>query len=178
MIVLAFLGNPGKKYARTRHNIGFITGEGLAAEEGIAVKQKQFKAVTGTGKIAGKEVLFLFPQTYMNNSGESVQAACRYYRTKPEQIIACHDEIEYAFGRVEMKFGGGHRGHNGIRSIIQHTGSPDFYRLRFGVGRPENPDLSVADYVLGKFFSEEEKKISELLPGVYSLITDTIRSMD
>lgn len=178
MIVLAFLGNPGRKYARTRHNIGFIVGEALAAEEGISLKQKQFKGITGTGKIAGREVLFLFPQTYMNNSGEAVQAACRYYRIEPGQIITCHDEIEYAFGRVEMKFGGGHRGHNGIRSIIQHTGSPDFHRLRFGVGRPEHPDLSVADYVLGKFFPEEEKKIEELFPSIFSLITETIKSIE
>ncbi len=177
MIILAFLGNPGRKYARTRHNIGFITGEGLAAHEGIAVKQKQFKALTGAGRMAGREVLFLFPQTYMNNSGESLQAACRFYRTEPGQVIVCHDEIEYAFGRIEMKFGGGHRGHNGIRSIIQHTGSADFYRLRFGVGRPENPEFSVADYVLGRFTSEEEKKLEELLPQAWTLMRETLETM-
>jgi len=178
MIIVAFLGNPGRKYARTRHNIGFILGEHLASEKGINPKQKQFKALTGKGKIGGKEVLFLFPQTFMNNSGESLLGACSFYKTEASHIIACHDEIEYAFGRVEMKFGGGHRGHNGIRSIIQHVGSPDFYRLRFGVGRPENPELSVADYVLGKFLGEEEKQIDELLPECFSLIEEAVSSME
>lgn len=178
MIILAFLGNPGRKYARTRHNIGFIVGEHLASEKNVSINQKQFKGLAGKGRIGGKEVLYLFPQTYMNSSGESVLAACSYYKTEPAHIITCHDEIEYNFGRIEMKFGGGHRGHNGIRSIIQHVGSPDFYRLRFGVGRPSHPDLSVADYVLGKFLKEEEKKIEELLPQCFSHIEDVVAGLE
>jgi len=174
MKIIAFLGNPGRKYVKTRHNIGFIIGEYFAREFDIKVKQKNFSSVTGTGRVKGEDVCLLFPQTFMNNSGNAVQQALAYYREETSNLIAVHDEIEFKFERFEAKFGGGHKGHNGLRSIIQQTGSADFHRLRFGVGRPDNPEFSVADYVLGNFSSEEQARVEVLMPEIVDLLLELI----
>ena len=174
MKIVAFLGNPGKKYARNRHNIGFIIGEYFASRYSIPAGQKKFSALTGTGVIERADVCLIFPQTYMNNSGEAVSQALKFYREGPDNLIVVHDEIEFVFGKFAMKFGGGHKGNNGIRSIIQHLDTADFHRLRFGVGRPENPNISVADYVLGSFLPEEMEKINGLLPEVSELLASSI----
>lgn len=178
MIIIACLGNPEKKYTKTRHNIGFITGNIIADNYTISINQKNFKAATGTGKINGKDVLFLQPQTYMNNSGISVKKALDFYKSNLSQLITIHDEIELSFGDIRHKYGGGHKGHNGLRSIIQQTGSPDFHRIRFGVGRPENPRIPVADYVLSNFSSEEMNKIPELAVIVSDLLINIIDTLE
>ena len=146
MKIIACLGNPGRKYRKTRHNVGFIIGEFLSDFHSISVNKKQFSSITGTGKINGTDVCIIMPQTYMNNSGSAVRGAMDFYRAEIEDLIVVHDEIELPFGEVKTKFGGGHKGHNGLRSIIQHTGSADFHRIRIGVGRPENEHLTVADF--------------------------------
>lgn len=174
MIIIAFLGNPGKKYSRTRHNIGFITGEFFARETGIRINKKSFMSECGTGSIDGHDALLLFPQTFMNLSGQAVKKAMDFYRTEHSGLIAVHDEIELPFAEVRTKTGGGHKGHNGLRSIIAETGSADFHRIRFGVGRPENPQMDVADYVLSNFTPEETEKIDMILPDVTRLIISII----
>ncbi|HPS56965.1 MAG TPA: aminoacyl-tRNA hydrolase [Spirochaetota bacterium] len=174
MIILAFLGNPGKKYSHTRHNIGFIAGQFFARETGISINKKNFLSECGTGSVAGHDALLLFPQTFMNLSGQAVKKAMDFYRTEHSGLITVHDEIELPFGEIRTKTGGGHKGHNGLRSIIAETGSADFHRIRFGVGRPENPQMEVADHVLSNFTSEESEKINQVLPEVSKLIISII----
>ena len=152
MNIIACLGNPGRKYAKNRHNIGFIAGEYIADQFNISIRKSNFNAKAGTGTINNSENLLLFPATYMNNSGQSIKKAMDFYKIKPTNLIVIHDEIELPFGVVKTKWGGGHKGQNGIRSIIENIGTPDFHRIRYGVGRPTNEHISVADHVLSKFF--------------------------
>ncbi len=176
MKLIAGLGNPGNIYAKTRHNIGSIIGIEFAGFKSIPVKKKMFSSITGTGLIDTQDVCILLPQTFMNVSGEAVSAALNYYKLKPDDLIVIHDEIELSFGNFKTKFGGGHKGHNGLRSIIQHVGSGDFHRLRFGVGRPQDPRISVADYVLANFLPEEITTISDTLPAVYDMLMTLIQN--
>ncbi len=161
MKIISCLGNPGKKYGKTRHNIGFIIGEMIAREYNIKINQKSFSSLYGTGKIEGVETMLLLPQTFMNNSGQAVQSAVNYHKESYSNVIVIHDEIELPYGVIKEKTGGGHKGHNGLRSIIQHSSTPDFHRIRYGVGRPEDPRFSVADYVLANFTKEELFHIEE-----------------
>jgi PTH1 family peptidyl-tRNA hydrolase len=176
MFVIACLGNPGKKYIKNRHNAGFILGEYLARQFKISIAPSAFHASAGKGLINTIEVLFLFPQDFMNVSGGSVRMAIDYYKVQPVHLVVLHDEIELPLGVVKKKFGGGHKGHNGIRAIINEIGTPDFHRIRIGVGRPDNPDMAVADHVLSNFTKEELIKIQESTPVVsellFSIITD------
>ncbi len=175
MKIVACLGNPERKYAKTRHNIGFIIGAGLSQSAGIAVNKKSFSSVCGMGRVDGADCLVMFPQTYMNNSGTAVMQALNYYREDPDNLIIIHDEIELPFGEYSLKYGGGHRGHNGLRSINDKIGTLDFYRFRFGVGRPRNPDITVADHVLSKFTSEELDRIDLMLPEMIDVILSVIK---
>ncbi len=168
--ILVFLGNPGLKYNSTRHNIGFMAGKMFAQINNIKINKKSFLSETGIGKIEDKDVLLLFPQTYMNESGKAVKKAMDYYGENPSSIIVFHDELELKFGNVKTKFGGGHKGHNGIRSIIDETGSADFHRIRFGIGRPENEAMSVSDHVLSKFTPEEMDEIEKMMPEVMKIL--------
>ncbi len=178
MIILAFLGNPGSKYSRTRHNIGFMTGDFFASSTGIRINKKGFGAETGTGRIEGKDVLLLFPQTFMNLSGQSVAKAMDFYNVKPAELIVVHDELELPFGDIRLKTGGGHKGHNGLRSIIAETGSADFHRVRFGIGRPSNPQMDVADHVLSVFSKDEMDELPKLLPSAADMITSLIKKIE
>jgi PTH1 family peptidyl-tRNA hydrolase len=173
MKIIACLGNPGPKYRLTRHNIGFLFGEYLASEYGISPGKKGFSSVYGTGKSGVHDILVMFPQTFMNLSGQAVQGALGFYREDAQSLIVIHDEIELPFGEIRKKTGGGHKGHNGLRSIIQCAGSAEFERLRIGVGRPADDSTGVADYVLGSFSSDEQsrfpamfKRAKEELEGI------------
>ncbi|HOK00973.1 MAG TPA: aminoacyl-tRNA hydrolase [Spirochaetota bacterium] len=174
MLLLAFLGNPGKKYDKTRHNIGFIVGKYIANELKVSQLKNQFSGECSLTSFTGRECLLLFPQTFMNLSGQSIAKAMDYYNISPSELIVVHDDLELSFADVRTKFGGGHKGHNGLRSIIQETGSPDFHRVRFGIGRPSNPQISVADYVLSNFTKEEMDKIEEVLPAIYKTVESLI----
>ncbi len=178
MIIMAFLGNPGKKYIKTRHNIGFILGQKFAEENGIALGKNRFQSITGTGKFKNRECLLLFPQTYMNESGKAVQSALKYYGETTENLIVVHDELELKFADMRSKFSGGHKGHNGIRSIAGECGSTDFHRIRFGIGRPENPHVTVTDHVLGKFTSEEFDKITSMSGTFNDMLSSILGEMD
>ncbi|PKL74120.1 MAG: aminoacyl-tRNA hydrolase [Candidatus Melainabacteria bacterium HGW-Melainabacteria-1] len=174
MIVIACLGNPGKKYEKNRHNAGFMAAEFIAREFDIRPGEKKFSSIIGNGTIAGEKALLLLPQTYMNNSGTSVKAAMDFYSMDPGSLIVIHDDIELPFGEIRHKFGGGHKGQNGIRSIIQHAGTADFHRIRIGVGRPPHPDMAVADYLLSNFTGEEMERIRDVLSGIPPMVESII----
>ncbi|MDX9827799.1 MAG: aminoacyl-tRNA hydrolase [Spirochaetia bacterium] len=154
----AFLGNYGKEYANHRHNVAWLFLDSLGLARDLRWT-RAFKGKTAGLETAGGKIWFLKPETYMNNSGESVAELCRFYRIEPSEVLAVHDELEMAFGCFGFKFSGGLGGHNGLRSIEKHVGTRDFARLRFGIGRPEHPD--VAGYVLSDF-RREEREVLEL----------------
>ncbi len=178
MIILAFLGNPGKKYVKTRHNIGFILGQKLAEIHNIKPGKNEFLSITGTGRIDSRDCLFLFPQTYMNESGKAVKKALKFYDETPSNLIVVHDELELKFSDMRTKFSGGHKGHNGIRSITNECGTADFHRIRFGIGRPENPHVSVSDHVLSNFTGEEFSKIDDMSSDFDEIIREIISQID
>lgn len=176
MKIIACLGNPGKQYARNRHNAGFIAGEYLADRNGIQLREKKFSSLCGSGTVFGEKILLMLPQTFMNNSGTAVKAAMDYHSVGAESLIVVHDDIEIPFGEIRVKFGGGHKGQNGIRSIIQHAATADFHRIRIGVGRPPHPDLAVADYLLSNFSSVELEALAGSLPHAEEILASIIGS--
>ena len=155
MFLIAGLGNPDKRYEKTRHNIGFDTVDVLAERYGIAIKEKKHRALTGTGYIEGTKVLLAKPQTYMNLSGESIAEIVNYYKLDPESgMLVIFDDISLAPGNIRIRKKGSAGGHNGIKSIISCLGTSGFMRIKIGVGeKPKGWDL--ADYVLGRFLDEE-----------------------
>ena len=160
MIVIAGLGNPGRKYDRTRHNAGFCVIDRLADRYGISVDEKMFKALVGRGVIEGQKVLLVKPQTFMNLSGESIQPILGYYKVDPQDFIVIYDDISLEPGNIRVRGKGSAGGHNGIKSIIARLGTQDFPRVRIGTGeKPAMMDL--ADYVLGHFTPEEQKEMDE-----------------
>jgi PTH1 family peptidyl-tRNA hydrolase len=162
MKLITGLGNPGSKYAGTRHNIGFMVAERLAQGHGIALKKKGHQGIYGVGRVAGRETTILLPQTYMNLSGVSVGSACKSLAVDPGDLIVIHDDIDLPFGVLKIKTGGGHGGHNGIRSIREVLGSGDFIRVKVGVGRPEAGG-DVAGHVLKVFSAEERGKLDNVV---------------
>lgn len=158
MYLVVGLGNPGLKYAATRHNIGFEAIERIGYEHCIDVSRKKFKAYVGDGHINGKKVLLMKPQTYMNLSGESVKAAVEFYKIPLENIIVIYDDCSLDVGQLRIRTKGSAGGHNGIKNIIAHLGTNEFGRIKVGVGeKPAGWDL--ADYVLGRFSEKEIKDI-------------------
>lgn len=152
------LGNPGDNYKKTRHNAGFLMIDSIAEYYGGSFKyEAKFKADMAKCSIEGKMVRLLKPQTYMNKSGQSVVAGAKYFDIPTEEILIIHDELDINTGEVRLKMGGGHGGHNGLRDIIAHLSSKNFYRLRIGIGRPKGHN-KVVDYVL-KEPSKEEKDL-------------------
>lgn len=162
MKLLVGLGNPGQEYVATRHNIGFLVAQKFAEKMGLSLKRQAHQAILGTGCVTGQEVMILLPQTYMNRSGISVVSACKAKTVAIEDLIVIHDEIDLPFGSVRIKVGGGHGGHNGLRSIADLLGSRDFIRLRVGVGRPFG-QMDVAKYVLGCFSAAEKSQLDNVL---------------
>ncbi len=154
MKLIVGLGNPGMQYAETRHNIGFMVASHLAGRAGIALKRKGYQGCYGVGRVAGVEATILLPQTYMNRSGASVSPAYQSLGIAPGDLIVVHDEIDLAFGCLRIKVGGGHGGHNGLRSIGSVLGASDYMRLRMGVGRPPVGG-DVSRYVLNRFATAE-----------------------
>ena len=162
MYIIVGLGNPGREYAGTRHNIGFDVITRLSDDYNIPLDFKKHKALCGRGCIEGEKVLLAQPQTFMNLSGESVRELMDYYKISNEEIIIVYDDISLDVGQLRVRPKGSAGGHNGIKSIIQHMGTQEFPRVRVGVGdKPRGWDL--ADYVLGHFSAEEEKEVREAL---------------
>jgi peptidyl-tRNA hydrolase, PTH1 family len=160
--MLVGLGNPGRKYALTRHNVGFMVIDRIAEENRIPLTQKKFESIIGLGGIHDQKVILAKPQAFMNLSGPPVFRLSTYFGVKYEHILVIHDDIDLIFGQIKIKGKGGHGGHNGIRSIMDAFGCGDFPRIRIGIGRP-GAEIGVTDHVLGKFFPEEIKWVHPLL---------------
>jgi len=150
-LLVVGLGNPGREYARNRHNVGFLVVDELARRHGGSWRSK-FNGELAEIRVDGHKVALLKPQTYMNDSGRAVRAAAQFFKVDPDAILVAHDEGDFDLGRLQARLGGGLAGHNGLRSIAGHLGTPDFLRLRIGVGRPDRGDRrSLADFVLSDF---------------------------
>ena len=150
MKIIIGLGNPGAKYAGTRHNMGFAVIDELAERHGIRVDSPRHKGLCGSGMIGGQKVLLVKPQTFMNNSGECARPVMDYYHLAPEEVLVIVDDIALDVGRIRVRGKGSTGGHNGLKSLIQYLGSGDFPRVRLGVGA-KPPQMDLADYVLGHF---------------------------
>ncbi len=157
------LGNPGQKYSQNRHNIGFMALDRIA-EAGFSPWKSKFQGQVAEGRIGHEKIILLKPQTFMNLSGQSVGEAMRFYKLTPGDITVFHDELDLAPGKVRLKTGGGHAGHNGLRSLHQHIG-PDYHRVRLGIGHPGHKD-KVARYVLHDFAKAEAGWLDDLLRGI------------
>ncbi len=169
--IIVGLGNPGKIYENTRHNIGFKALDYVNAQcdSGRGCKRMLHSSLTDKCSLDGHTVYMAKPQTYMNNSGMAVVEIMRYYKVRPNKLIVIHDDIALPVGHFKIKKGGGAGGHNGLKSIIQHMGTDDFIRIRIGVGeKPEGRDL--ANYVLGKIPENENKLISDRFSAIYNAI--------
>ena len=147
--IFVFLGNPGPRYEGTRHNAGFMVGEVFAKRLGLRINRARWRALTCTAELAGKKVLFMFPQTLMNLSGEAVGPAAKFYKLPPERVLVFSDEMALPPGSVRVRPSGSAGGHNGLKSVIAALGSENFPRIRLGVGEPPHPDDDTADWVLG-----------------------------
>jgi PTH1 family peptidyl-tRNA hydrolase len=159
------LGNPEPGMARQRHNIGFMALDAIAAHHRFTPWRQRFKGLVAEGQIAGQKILALKPLTYMNASGESVQAAAAFFKLPPEAIHAFHDELDLVPGKLRVKRGGGAAGHNGLRSMDRQLGSPDYWRIRLGIGHPGDKDR-VLGYVLGDFSRADQEWLVPLLDAV------------
>ncbi len=164
MKLLAGLGNPGAAHARNRHNVGFMAVEAIAAEQGFAPWRTKFRGLVTEGHLGSLRALLLKPQTFMNLSGDCVRAAMAFYKLAPSDVIVLHDELDLAPGRVRVKTGGGHAGHNGLRSIAAHIG-PDFTRVRIGIGHPGDKRV-VSNHVLNDFAKADADWLEPLLAGI------------
>jgi PTH1 family peptidyl-tRNA hydrolase len=174
MYLLVGLGNIGSEYELTRHNFGFLTIDEIVDEYSFNCLGKKFRGEVFSGEIDGEKVIALKPHTFMNLSGRSVIEAANFYKVPTQNIFVFHDEIDLELGRVKIKVGGGNAGHNGLKSIDELIGK-NYVRIRLGVGRSENTNISTADHVLGKFNQNElmvankvNEKISELIPDILS----------
>jgi PTH1 family peptidyl-tRNA hydrolase len=156
------LGNPGERYARTRHNAGARAVARLAGELGIRLKAWKGPALVGEGRHGDKRVVLAVPTTYMNESGRAVAALKRWYKVPPEQIVVLHDEIDIPAGTLRLKLGGGSAGNHGIDSVVEHLGTKDFHRVRIGVGRPASSRQEPADWVLEIMSSKAAEELADM----------------
>ena len=169
MFLVVGLGNPGSEYANTRHNVGFMAADAICSRYNFDSYKKKFDGEIALGQIGSEKVLVLKPQTYMNLSGNSVVKAALFYKILPENIIVIHDDMDLKIGQLKAKNGGGSGGHNGLKSIDSHI-SPNYNRIRVGVGHPQNKGQDVINYVLGSF-SKEEKNI---LQNTLDIVNDAV----
>jgi PTH1 family peptidyl-tRNA hydrolase len=175
-LLVVGLGNPGREYARNRHNVGHLVLDELARRHSGSWKSK-FSGQVAEIRLDGHKIALLKPETFMNESGRAVSAATRFYKLEPGEVLVAHDEGDFELGRLELKVGGGLSGHNGLRSIAQHLKTPDFLRLRIGVGRPERGDpRPLADYVLSNFepSDDAENLVARAADAVEQLDADGV----
>jgi peptidyl-tRNA hydrolase, PTH1 family len=172
MWLIVGLGNPGREYAGHRHNVGFMVLDELASRSGAEAFRAKFSGEIARTELRGEDALLLKPMTYMNLSGDSVQPCAAFFKIPVDRVVVIHDELDVPFGEVRLKKGGGHAGHNGLRSLIQRMG-PDFGRLRVGIGRPPASFRGeVADYVLSPFSAEEREKLPKIVDGAAKTVLD------
>ena len=160
MYLIAGLGNPGREYVGTRHNIGFEAADALCSKFDIKFNKEKFRAVFGSGTIAGEKVIVAKPQTYMNLSGESIRELAEWYKIDSENIIIMYDDISLPVGKLRIREKGSAGGHNGLKNIIAHLGTDAFPRVKVGVGAPEH---DIVDWVIGPFTANERKVIDSVL---------------
>ena len=158
------LGNPGTQHIRNRHNIGFLTLDSIIEQSAGAFSgyRVKFQGLISEGRVSGKKVILLKPQTYMNNSGNSVGSVAKFYKIDPDKIVVFHDDLDLVSGDVRIKQGGGNAGHNGLNSVQAHLGAADFWRVRIGIGRPDYKG-QVTNYVLSDFSKEECEYLTPLV---------------
>lgn len=161
MMLLVGLGNPEQKYAKNRHNIGFMAVDDIVYRHSFAPYKKQFQGLVSSGTIDGAKILVLKPETYMNNSGRSVAECAKFYKIPPENIYVFHDELDLPLGKFRLKQGGGHGGHNGLRDIDNHMGK-NYHRIRMGIDHPGHKDL-VSGYVLSDFAKSEQQTVDNMI---------------
>ena len=176
MLIIAGLGNPGAKYEKNRHNIGFMAVDEIARRWRFGAPRAKFQSVICEGEVEGQKILLMKPQTFMNNSGNAVGEAARFYKIPPADIVVFHDEIDLAPGRFRMKTGGGAAGQNGVRSLISQLG-PDFRRARMGIGHPGEPQL-VMPHVLGDFHKAEQPWLDALLNACADALPFAVKGDD
>ncbi len=176
MLIIAGLGNPGAKYEKNRHNIGFMAVDAISSRWRFGAPRAKFQSVISEGEVEGQKILLMKPQTFMNNSGNAVGEAARFYKIPPADIIVFHDEIDLAPGRFRMKTGGGAAGQNGVRSLISQLG-PDFRRARMGIGHPGAPEL-VMPHVLGDFHKAEQPWLEALLNACADALPFAVKGED
>ena len=174
MYIIVGLGNPGDKYAKTRHNVGFNVIDLLAKEYSIDVSRIKHKALTGEGRVGTEKVILVKPITYMNLSGESVADICNYYNIDLENLIVIYDDIDLDIGKIRIRKKGSGGTHNGMRSIIKCLGSNEFPRVRVGISRPQNGQ-DLADFVLSRFSKEAEKNLQESYEHAVAAVDCAIR---
>ena len=155
--LLVCLGNYGRKYENTRHNIGFLAAERLIEKRDLRCNRLRFKALTEAIDFGGETVLLMMPQTYMNLSGEAVGEAARFYKIPPEHVLVISDDVSLPLGKLRVRGSGSAGGHNGLKNIIAHLGTDQFPRVKVGVGAPPNPEYDMVDWVIGGFTKEERK---------------------
>jgi len=162
MKLIVGLGNPGKQFDHTRHNIGFDVIDKLSEQLNIPLSQAKFKGLFGAGIVKGEKVILLKPLTYMNLSGESIGAVMDYYDIEIDDLLVIYDDLDLPTGKIRLRQKGSAGGHNGIKSTIAHTGTQEFKRIRVGISRPQNR-MPITDYVLGKFSKEEQEEMDQAI---------------
>lgn len=175
MYLIFGLGNPGSRYQFTRHNVGFMVLEKLAAQLEMELRQKSFDALWCKGKLKGKNVILAMPQTYMNLSGKAVRKLLAFFKADINNLIVVHDDLDLPFGTVRLKTGGGNAGHKGVESIVENLGSSDFMRVRIGIGRPADK-ARIDSYVLERFEPQEEAALKPIIQAAADATSEIILS--
>lgn len=165
MFLIVGLGNPGRQYSNTRHNIGFIAADHIISRYNFFASSSKFDSELASGIIEAHKILVAKPMTFMNLSGKAVLSICTYYKILPTNIIVIHDDIDLEIGQLKVKMSGGSGGHNGLKSIDHYIGN-NYYRIRLGIGRPKETPIEIADYVLGQFKPEEQRKIYQIIEAI------------
>lgn len=168
--IVVGLGNPGKNYEYTRHNVGWLAIDAFADKMGVKINRIKFRALCGECTVDGKKILLMKPQTYMNASGEAIAEACNYYDVAPDRVLVICDDVTLPFNRIRIRQKGSAGGHNGLKSIINCLGSDAFPRLRIGVSDRGDPTTDLADWVLGSFSGTEKKKLAERFSDTNEII--------
>ncbi len=172
-VVVVGLGNPGERYARTRHNAGALTLDVLVARIGGSLKRHKSGCLVAEGALVGEKCVLARPTSFMNESGRQVRAVAQWYKSGPQQLVVVHDELDIPFGDVRVKKGGGSAGHNGLSSLITHLGTKDFTRVRVGIGRPPGRQ-EPADFVLAPFSSSERRELPAVLEDAADAVEKVI----
>ncbi|MGL5541527.1 MAG: aminoacyl-tRNA hydrolase [Erysipelotrichaceae bacterium] len=174
MKLIVGLGNPGKQYEQTRHNAGFMVIDTLSKELGVGVTTNKFKGLIGETRVGSEKVILLKPQTYMNLSGESVQAAMRFYNLEPEDVLVIYDDLDLPVGKIRIREKGSAGGQNGMKNIIQHLGTQTFGRIRVGIDKDKQ--IATVDYVLGKFRPDQQEPFQQACDQAQKAAIDWVKN--